>query len=35
MRSSMFEDLKYVSRRDLNEAGVETGAPEVRPLIMR
>jgi general secretion pathway protein D len=35
MRSSMFEDLKYVSRRDLEVAGVETGAPEVRPLIMR
>jgi type II secretory pathway component GspD/PulD (secretin) len=35
MRNSMFEDLKYVSRRDLEVAGVETGAPEVRPLIMR
>ena len=35
MRSSMFEDLKYVSRRDLKEADVDSGIPEVRPLIMR
>ncbi len=35
MRNKLFEDLKYVSRQDLDVAGIETGAPEVRPLIMR
>ena len=35
MRNKLFEDLKYVSRQDLDVAGVQSGAPEVLPLIMR
>lgn len=35
MRAQDFEDLRFVSRRDLANAGVHTGAPDVRPLIMR
>ena len=35
MRDSSFGDLRFASRRDLDVAGVGTGAPEVRPLVMR
>jgi general secretion pathway protein D len=35
MRSDSFEDLKYVSRVDLDQAGIDDGWPVLEPLVMR
>lgn len=35
MRSGGFEDLKYTSRVDLDEAGVDDGWPVLEPLVIR
>jgi hypothetical protein len=35
MRSDSFEDLKYLSRVDLDVAGLDDGWPVLEPLVMR
>ena len=35
MRGQTFEELRFASRADLDVAGIQSGAPEVQPLIMR
>jgi len=35
MRASGFEDLKYVSQKDLADVAVDDGRPQLKPRIMR